>query len=311
MNVKRIVPRGYCHGVVSAINMVAETLKDETTPQPVYIIGQIIHNKKVTDAFTKAGAITLDGKTRAEIISQAQSGTVIITAHGIDAKLINDAKERGLNVVDATCSDVYKTHDLIKEHLNSDYEIFYIGQGQHPETEAVLAINHEKIHLVEKSYSLDDIANITSNKIMVTNQTTMSIWDVNGIVEMIKQKYPHAIIHNEVCNATQLRQEAVLEATQDCDLIIVVGDTKSNNTNKLVEVSEKNGKTHALRVEDIFDLDLELLKDVVTVGVTAGASTPSILTKQLCDFLDQFDYEDKATWVLPQQIVSSRLIPKI
>lgn len=311
MEVKRIIPRGYCHGVVSAINMVANTIKNEDTPRPIYIIGQIIHNKKVTDAFTEAGAITLDGKTRAEIIEKVDSGTIIITAHGIDANLIKSAKARGLNVVDATCSDVYKTHDLIVKHLADGYDIFYIGQHTHPETEAVLAIDQQRIHLVEKSYNLDQISDIKNSNIMITNQTTMSIWDVKNIIELIQSKYPKAIVHNEVCDATQLRQEAVLEATEDCDLIIVVGDTKSNNTNKLVEVSEKNGKTKAIRVEDIFDLDLEILKNVNVVGVTAGASTPSILTKQLCDFLDKFDYSDKNTWVKPDEIKSSRLIPKI
>lgn len=310
MEVIRIIPRGYCHGVVTAINMVAEVLRDPNVQKPIYIIGQIIHNKKVTDAFAEVGAITLEGETRADIISQVSEGTVIITAHGIDSKLICDAKSRGLNVVDATCKDVYKTHDLIKKYIEDDYTIFYIGQKKHPETEAVLAMD-TNINLLENPLKEDQIINVTNSKIMVTNQTTMSMWDVQDIIDIFKNKYPDAVIHNEVCDATQLRQEAVLLASQECDLVIVVGDRKSNNTNKLVEVCEKNGSTLAIRIEDIDGLDLEVLKEVKKVGVTAGASTPSILVKQICDFLETFDYFDKETWQKPESIISTRLIPKI
>lgn len=311
MDLIRIVPRGYCHGVVSAINIVATTLKDETTPRPIYIIGQIIHNKKVTDAFTEAGAITLSGKNRRDIMNQVESGTVIITAHGIDYNLIVEAKARGLNVVDATCRDVYKTHDLVKEALSDGFDVIYIGQKGHPETDAVLAIDEVKIHLVEKGYKADDIPEVNNKKILITNQTTLSLWDLEELINIITKEYPNATVHNEICDATQQRQEAVMDASIRCDMIVVVGDHKSNNTNKLVEVSEKNGKTKAIRIETLHDLDCELLKDIKTIGVTAGASTPSILVKQVGDFLEHFIYEDKTTWQMPDIIPMHRLIPKI
>lgn len=309
MDLIRIVPRGYCHGVVSAINIVANTLKDENTPRPIYIIGQIIHNKKVTDAFTEAGAITLSGKNRRDIMNQVESGTVIITAHGIDYNLIIDAKARGLNVVDATCRDVYKTHDIVKEAISDGFDVIYIGQKGHPETDAVLAINEAKIHLVEKGYQCDDVPKVNSEKVLITNQTTLSLWDLEELISIITKVYPNAIVHNEICDATQQRQEAVMDASIRCDMIVVVGDPKSNNTNKLVEVSEKNGKTKAIRIETLHDLDCQVLKGIKTIGVTAGASTPSILVKQVGDFLEQFVYEDENTWEMPEVIAMHRLIP--
>ena len=312
MKVIKITPRGYCHGVVTAMNKVAEVLANDEIEKPVYIIGQIVHNKNITDSFLKSGAITLYGKTRKEILNQVNSGTIIITAHGIDYKLIIEAKSKGINVIDATCSDVYKTHDLIEEKIKDGYHIIYIGKKGHPEPEGVLGISKENITLIEnkKDIELLDIAN---EKICITNQTTMSIWDVDKLMKDVTIKYPKVEKIKEICLATQQRQEAVFKMAKGADLTIVVGDIESHNSKKLLEVSEKKAKTKAVQINSIFDLDYNILlnENIEKVAITSGASTPTILTKQVIDFVENFDKKNKKTWEMPEPIEFNRIIPRI
>lgn len=312
MEVVKITPRGYCHGVVHALNLVSEAIGNDVLKKPIYILGQIVHNQNVTDAFNKAGVITLDGTNRREILNKVDTGTVIITAHGIDQNLIVEAKTRGLDVVDATCKDVYKTHDIIKEKLKTDFDVIYIGKKNHPEPEGVLAINPEKIHLVSNK---DDILNleVSNSKICITNQTTMSLWDTKDLMEAAKTKFPSIEIINEICLATQQRQEAVLEMAKLADITLVVGDPKSNNTNKLVEISEKLAKTKAYRVSSLKDLEINWLleDDVNKVAVTSGASTPTLITKQVVEFIEKFDKEDSSTHNTQIPLELSRIIPRV
>ncbi len=312
MEVVKISPRGYCHGVVNALNVVAQTIADSANEKPIYIVGQIVHNQKITDAFKEAGAITLTGKNRREILEKVTSGTVIITAHGIDPNLIVMAKEKGLNVVDATCKDVYRTHDVIMEKLKSGYEILYIGKNGHPEPEGAIGINPEKIHLIEKEEDFENL-NINSNKLCITNQTTMSVWDTKNLMDKAKEKYPEIEAINEICRATQERQEAVFNLANKADITLVVGDPRSNNTNRLVQISEEKANTKAYRINTIEDIDIEVLKqeNVKKVAVTSGASTPTIITKEVIEFVENFDKNDENTWDNTSKFDLKRIVPRI
>ncbi|MFV0423945.1 MAG: 4-hydroxy-3-methylbut-2-enyl diphosphate reductase, partial [Bacilli bacterium] len=238
MKVIKITPRGYCHGVVSALQDVAIAMQNKKLKRPIYILGEIVHNHIITDAFSSHGVITLNGKTREELLDEIETGTVIITAHGASYKVIAKAIDKGLDVIDATCVDVYKTHDLIKEKTKAGYDVLYIGKKNHPEPEGSIAINPEKIHLIS---SIEDLENlhIDNNKIIITNQTTMSMWDTIKIIEKSKLLFPNIEIHNEICMATQQRQEAVYENADNIDLLIVVGDVNSNNTNRLAQIAQE------------------------------------------------------------------------
>jgi 4-hydroxy-3-methylbut-2-enyl diphosphate reductase len=310
MEVIKISPRGYCYGVVDAMVIAKNAALDKTLPRPIYILGMIVHNKHVTDAFEQEGIITLDGKNRLEILEKIDKGTVIFTAHGVSPEVKRRAKEKGLVTIDATCPDVTKTHELIKEKKDQGYQIIYIGKKGHPEPEGAVGVAPNIVHLVETEEDVEKL-NINSEKILVTNQTTMSQWDVADIMEKVKQKYPHAEMHKEICLATQVRQEAVAEQAKEADLTIVVGDPKSNNSNRLAQVSEEIAGTKAYRVADVTEIEIEWLLNAKKVAVTAGASTPTPITKEVIDFLEQFDPNDPSTWKRERKVPLHKILPKV
>jgi len=310
MQVIKISPRGYCYGVVDAMVIARNAALDKSLPRPIYILGMIVHNKHVTDAFEEEGIITLDGNNRLEILEKVDKGTVIFTAHGISPQVRELAKEKGLITIDATCPDVTRTHVLIEEKVKEGFEIIYIGKKGHPEPEGAIGIAPEHVHIVQ---TIEDVnaLNLDSEKIVVTNQTTMSQWDVKHVMDEIKEKYPHAQFHNEICNATQIRQEAVAGQAGEADVVIVVGDPRSNNSNRLAQVSEEIAGTKAYRIGDISELDIEWIRNAGSVGVTSGASTPTPITKEVISFIEQFDPNDESTWVTEKKVPLSKILPKI
>ena len=310
MKVVKITPRGYCYGVVDAMVIARNAALDKTLPRPIYILGMIVHNKHVTDAFEQDGIITLDGENRKEIIEQVESGTVIFTAHGVSPEIREIARRKGLVSIDATCPDVTVTHDLIAEKTAVGYEIIYIGKKGHPEPEGAIGVAPNKVHLVQNLKDIDDL-NFTSDKILVTNQTTMSQWDVQFIMEKIQEKFPHVEVHKEICLATQVRQEAVAEQAGQADLLIVVGDPKSNNSNRLTQVSVEIAGTPSYRISDLSELKIEWLMDIETVAVTAGASTPTPIVKEVMAFLDKFDKNDPSTHTIDRTVTLDKILPKI
>jgi 4-hydroxy-3-methylbut-2-enyl diphosphate reductase len=293
MEVIKISPRGYCYGVVDALQIVRKTAQDPTVPRPIYIIGQIVHNRHAVEELTKLGVITLDGPDRATILEQVSEGTVIFTAHGVSPLIKRRAKERGLNCIDATCPDVSVTHDLVGDLVAKDYYILYIGKKGHPEPEGVMGEVPGHISLVETEADVDSL-NLTpeqEKKLAVSTQTTLSQWDTRRVIDYIKRRYPHAEVHIDICAATQTRQEAVVAQAKGADLTIVVGDPRSNNTNRLVQVSEELAGVPAVRIEDLSQMKIEWLKGKQRVAVTAGASTPSQLTREVIRFLEQYQPE--------------------
>jgi len=298
MKVELIRPNGFCHGVVSAIRRALTTI-DET--DNIYVLGMIIHNKIVVDELEKLGVKTIDDKTktRLELLDEIDTGTVIFTAHGVSDAVRRKAVEKGLNVVDATCKDVDKTHKVIKEHLALGYDIIYVGKHFHPETEGCVSID-ESINLVTNLEDVKELK-INSDKIIITNQTTLSILDIQPIIDEITRKYPQVQFINEICKATEMRQRAIIDAT-DADLIIIVGDERSNNTQKLVDLGNQRAGVHTIRIASLKDLDINVLKGKQLVKVSAGASTPALTIKQVVEFINEFDEKDHSTWAKPKDV---------
>ena len=288
---KAITPRGYCKGVVRAIE-IAKNAQNEQ--QPIYILGMIVHNQYIVDALKERGIQTIDipGQTRLELLDQIQHGTVIVTAHGASEQVFEKAKNKGLNIIDASCLDVIKTHDLIKEKLNERYDILYIGKKGHPEAEGAISIDEKRVHLIT---SKNDIQMMDPNKhYVMTNQTTMSLYDVYDLCEYAKTILPHVTIEKETCTATKIRQEAIKNMEEDIDIVFIVGDPHSNNTQKLASIASEKKEVHM--IESLDDLNINWLKGKKKAAVSSGASTPTYLTNQVIEFLHQFNENDPQTF---------------
>ena len=311
MDIIKITPRGYCYGVVDAMVIARNASLDKSLPRPIYILGMIVHNKHVTDAFEEGGIYTLDGPNRLEILEQIEEGTVIFTAHGVSPEVKRRAKEKGLTCIDATCPDVEVTHELIRNKKAKGYHVIYIGKKGHPEPEGAVGVAPDIVHLVE---SLEDVEQLpkelVNEKLIVTNQTTMSQWDVSHLMDRLKERYPHIEVHKEICLATQVRQEAVAEQAQQAELLIVVGDPKSNNSNRLAQVSKEIAHTNAYRIADISELDTTWFEGIESVAITAGASTPTPIVKEVIDYIKKYDEENKQP-VGPSQVPMNKILPKI
>ncbi|WP_068619973.1 4-hydroxy-3-methylbut-2-enyl diphosphate reductase [Paenibacillus tuaregi] len=310
MEVVKISPRGYCYGVVDAMVLARQAAKNLDLPRPIYILGMIVHNSHVTTSFEDEGIITLDGPNRLDILNQVESGTVIFTAHGVSPEVRKMAREKGLTTVDATCPDVTKTHVLIEEKVAEGYEIIYIGKKGHPEPEGAIGIAPEHVHLIEREEEIDTLE-LNSDRIIITNQTTMSQWDIKHIMKKLVEKFPGAEVHNEICLATQVRQEAVAEQAGQTDLVIVVGDPRSNNSNRLAQVSEEIAGVTAYRIADVTELKREWLEGVNKVGVTSGASTPTPITKEVIAYLEQYDPDRPETWEIVRTVNMKKLLPPV
>ncbi|MCL4544715.1 MAG: 4-hydroxy-3-methylbut-2-enyl diphosphate reductase [Chloroflexi bacterium] len=283
MRVHFITPQGYCHGVVRAMR-IAKQIGD-STDGPVYGLGQMVHNRHMIDDLAKHHVDTVDGPDRLKILEQIQSGTVIFTAHGVSPQVRTRALEKGLRVIDATCPDVTRTHDLVKTLVAEGYYIVYIGRHGHPEPEGVMGNAPGRIFLVETVGEVDQL-DLPEGKRAVTTQTTMSLWDTQDIIDRLKERYPDIEVYNEICTATQDRQTAAVEQAKLCDVVIVVGDERSSNTNRLVDaVRERAGKP-AYRVDSASEIRTEWLQGASVVGVTSGASTKTQITREVVHFLE-------------------------
>lgn len=312
MEIIKITPRGYCYGVVDAMVIARNASLDKSLPRPIYILGMIVHNKHVTDAFESDGIITLDGPNRLKILEQIDEGTVIFTAHGVSPKVKRRAKEKGLVCIDATCPDVDNTHQLIRDVKSNGYHVIYIGKKGHPEPEGAVGVAPDIVHLVQTLEDIDALPEALMNqKLIVTNQTTMSQWDVKHLIDELKVKYPHIEVHEEICLATQVRQEAVATQADKADLLIVVGDPKSNNSNRLAQVSKEIAHTNAYRIADLSELKLEWLQDIESVAVTAGASTPTPIVKEVIDYIKNYDPTEVNDANLTSNVPVEKILPKI
>lgn len=283
MKVKRVVPSGYCKGVVNAIN-IAKKVKEENKDVPVYVLGMIVHNSYVTKQLESLGIITLDDThlSKEELLDSIDNGVVILTAHGTSDAIKNKAIAKGLKVVDGTCEDVLKTKNIIIEYLYKGYDVIYFGKRGHPESNAIISIS-DRIHLVSDPTDIN-LLSINNNKIILTNQTTMSFLELEKMIDLVLLKFPTAEVIKEICNATSSRQQAIRDI-KDADVLYVVGDIKSNNTNKLVEVAKESGIKKAFLIANKDEIKKDDLTGSSIIYVTAGASTPPQLIDEVIAYL--------------------------
>ncbi len=292
MQVVRITPRGYCYGVVDAQKLVRQVAEDPKTRKPIFVLGLIVHNRHAVEELDRYGVVSLDGENRLELLERVSEGTVIFTAHGVSQEVRRRAAEKGLDVVDATCPDVTKTHDLIRTLADEGYTILYIGRRGHPEPEGAMGEAPDRVHLIETAEDVRGL-DLAGKRLAVVTQTTLSRWDTDATIAQLRQLYPEVEVYNEICLATQLRQEAAVRQAEACDLVIVVGDTRSNNSNRLVQVVKEQAARPAYLVDGVDDIDPRWLEGKATVGVTSGSSTPSPITRDVIHFLEQYESQSQ------------------
>lgn len=284
MIVYKLKPQGFCKGVENAIKLAKNSISDPNIKKPIYMLGALIHNQHIINELKDLGIIIIDekNKTRLELLDLIKSnfGTIIISAHGASSLVFEKAKAKGFKVLDATCPYVSLVHNKVNKHLKDGYDIIYIGTKNHPECEGVIGNNN--INLITSINDIDSL-NIKNDKIYVTNQTTLSIYEINNIYNRIKEKYPNAIIDDKICMATTERQKAVYESP-NVDLCIIIGDLRSSNTKKLEEVARKKG-LNTLLVDSLDDLKNKLPSNIKSVSITSGASTPSFITNEIIEYL--------------------------
>ncbi|HEY4869388.1 MAG TPA: 4-hydroxy-3-methylbut-2-enyl diphosphate reductase [Candidatus Dormibacteraeota bacterium] len=289
MEVVRITPRGYCHGVVEAIRIAKRVGAERGGSEPVTMLGYLVHNEHVTRELQESGVSLVEESDRMKGLDQVREGTVIFTAHGISPKVVEAAQARGLNVVDATCSDVTRTHDIVRNLVEQGYHVVYIGKRGHPEPAGVLGIAPEQTTLIEAIEEADEVEFPPGTRLAVTCQTTLSVWDTQAIIERLVQRFPDIEVHNEICLATQERQEAAVLAAKDVDCVVVVGSRRSSNSLRLVQVVQEKGSKPAYLVDTADEVDPTWFRGMSRIGVTAGASTPTQLTRQVIAAIEAMD----------------------
>jgi len=275
MEVLLAKPRGFCAGVERAIDIVERALQQYGAP--IYVRHEIVHNKFVVDDLRRKGAVFVE-----ELDEIPAGATVIFSAHGVAKAVRNDAEARGLKVFDATCPLVTKVHVEVSKMLRDGYEIVMIGHRGHPEAEGTMGQANSGMHLVE---TVEDVARLQvrdAAKLSYVTQTTLSVDDAQVIVAALKARFPqiHGPKKDDICYATQNRQDAVKFMTPRCDVVIVVGSPNSSNSNRLREVAENMG-AKAYMVDAAADLRPEWVAGKRRVGVTAGASAPEVLVDEL------------------------------
>ena len=282
-NIIEVRPQGYCGGVLKAIQ-IAKQCRKENPEEKITILGNLVHNQYVKQALKTYQIHTVENKskTRLELLDDIDDGIVIFTAHGVSKMVKEKAMEKHLKIYDASCPFVLTTQKIVQEKLKEGYVIFYIGKNHHPEAESIYSTSPD-VYLIEKE---QDIPQNIQRPIFVTNQTTMSIYDIQFLFDAIQKRYPQAHIHDEICNATRVRQQAILNLRdQQVDALVVVGDPTSNNTKQLACIGQKAGIQKVYRVETVNDINLEDFSQCATIAVTSGASTPTYLTKQILQYL--------------------------
>lgn len=268
-------PRGFCAGVERAVVMVERAL--EIFDQPIYIRHEIVHNKSVIEELEQKGAIFV------EEISEIPEGSItIFSAHGISKQVHADAIAKNLKIFDATCPLVTKVHMEVHKFAKEGRECILIGHNNHPEVEGTLgqydSSNGGKMYLIEDVEQAKQVQVTDPNSLAYVTQTTLSFDDTEEIVQVLRDRFPQIKepYKNDICYATQNRQNAVKQLVKDCQLIIVIGSKNSSNSNRLCELTLKNNCASYL-IDDASELQREWLEGVTTIGVTAGASAPEKL----------------------------------
>src|SRR5215467_11452822 len=277
MDVLLANPRGFCAGVDRAIEIVERAL--ETFGAPIYVRHEVVHNRYVVDKLRGQGAIFVD-----ELVEVPDGATVIFSAHGVSQAVRGEAATRGLRVFDATCPLVTKVHMEVARHGKAGRDVVLIGHAGHPEVEGTMgqwdASNAGSIHLVETPECVASLAPRDPAQLAYVTQTTLSVDDTKAVIEALRQRFPdiQGPRHDDICYATQNRQDAVRKLGQQCDLVLVVGSPNSSNSNRLRELAEKQGVPAHL-IDGAEDIDRAWIEGKSRIGVTAGASAPESLVQ--------------------------------
>jgi 4-hydroxy-3-methylbut-2-enyl diphosphate reductase len=277
-------PRGFCAGVDRAIEIVKRAL--DSLGAPIYVRHEVVHNRYVVDELKQKGAIFVE-----ELDEVPDGATVIFSAHGVSQAVRAEADRRGLKVFDATCPLVTKVHMEVARQCRAGRDMVLIGHAGHPEVEGTMGQwdrmhGSGDIHLVE---SLDDVAALQvaqPGNLAFTTQTTLSVDDTISIINALRARFPaiEGPRHDDICYATQNRQDAVRKLSEQCDLVLVVGSPNSSNSNRLAELAERQG-IEAHLVDGAGEIDPQWLRGRTRIGVTAGASAPEVLVRGVIDRL--------------------------
>lgn len=276
MQIRLANPRGFCAGVDRAITIVDRAL--ELFEPPIYVRHEVVHNKYVVNSLKQRGAVFVD-----ELHEVPDDCIVIFSAHGVSQRVRNEAQDRGLKVFDATCPLVTKVHLEVSRASKKGTECILIGHQGHPEVEGTMGQydNAEGgIYLVESAEDVQSLTVKNENNLYYCSQTTLSVDDTADVIDALRNRFPRieGPRKDDICYATQNRQDAVRDLAQSCELLLVVGARNSSNSNRLRELSEKMG-TKAYLIDDASSVEEQWLKDVANVGVTAGASAPEVLVQ--------------------------------
>jgi 4-hydroxy-3-methylbut-2-enyl diphosphate reductase len=285
--VRLAAPRGYCAGVDRAVITVEKAL--DLYGAPVYVRKQIVHNKHVVSGLESRGAVFVE-----ELDEVPTGATVVFSAHGVSPAVHEEARERGLKTIDATCPLVPKVHHEAKRFAGDDYDILLIGHEGHEEVEGTSGEAPEHIQLVQGPADVDSIVVRDPAKVAWLSQTTLSVDETMATVEAVRRRFPQLLDppSDDICYATQNRQLAVKEIAHDADLVIVVGSANSSNSVRLAEVALEAGARAAHRVDDASEIEDAWLEGVDKVSVTSGASVPEALVDGVLSYLTERGYPD-------------------
>jgi 4-hydroxy-3-methylbut-2-enyl diphosphate reductase len=290
-------PRGFCAGVVRAIDIVRIAL--ETFGAPIYVRKEIVHNRYVVDELSAKGAIFVDS------VEEVPAGErVIYSAHGVAPEVREASKLRELRVIDATCPLVTKVHVEAVKFAREGYSLILIGHRDHDEVIGTLGEAPAVTQVVDSPEDVDNLHVPDPERVAYLTQTTLSLDETRHVIEALRKRFPnikgpHA---QDICYATENRQTAVKDVASDCDLLLVVGSDNSSNSNRLVEVAGNLG-TKSYLIENYRSIEAQWLQDVKTVGLTAGASAPEILVQEVVDFLAEQGFTDmREVEVMPENV---------
>ena len=286
MKISLANPRGFCAGVDRAIEIVNRAI--ELFGAPIYVKHEVVHNRFVVNNLKDKGAIFVE-----ELDEIPDENIVIFSAHGVSQLVRKTAKKRGLQVFDATCPLVTKVHMEVMRYCKNNYNLILIGHEGHPEVEGTIgqwdgSKGSGKVYIVESVIDVRELQLSKKEKLAYVTQTTLSLDDTADIIAELKIKFPQirGPKHDDICYATQNRQVAVKQLALECDLVLVVGSVNSSNSNRLHELAERQG-VKAYLIDDAACIDVSWLKNINTIGVTAGASAPERLVKDVIMFLSK------------------------
>ncbi|MBA0125405.1 4-hydroxy-3-methylbut-2-enyl diphosphate reductase [Haloechinothrix sp. YIM 98757] len=302
-------PRGYCAGVDRAVVTVEKVL--EKYGPPVYVRKEIVHNRHVVENLRERGVIFVE-----EVSEVPEGARVVFSAHGVSPAVHQEAADRDLRTIDATCPLVTKVHKEVNRFDREDYDILLIGHEGHEEVEGTAGEAPDNVQLVDTAEDVDKVEVRDPSKVVWLSQTTLSVDETMERVDQLRGRFPHLADppSDDICYATSNRQVAVKAMAAECDLVLVVGSTNSSNSKRLVEVALQAGASAAYLIDYPSEVDEAWLDGVRTVGVTSGASVPDVLVMELLDWLAERGWSDvdevttaneKISFALPRELRDS------